>query len=69
MEGKRRIMCWAPTTIWDWTTDPEVIEAGIRALEQYGTGCSGSRFLNGTLEMHPEPGGGAWRGSCGSRGW
>lgn len=36
------------------TTDPEVIEAGIRALEQYGTGCSGSRFLNGTLEMHLE---------------
>ncbi len=31
-----------------------MVEAGIRALEQYGTGCSGSRFLNGTLQMHLE---------------
>ena len=31
-----------------------VVEAGIKALEKYGTGCSGSRFLNGTLEMHLE---------------
>ena len=30
------------------------IEAGIRALEKYGTGCSGSRFLNGTLDLHLE---------------
>ncbi len=36
------------------TTHPEVIEAGIRAFEQYGSGCSGSRFLNGTLSMHLE---------------
>lgn len=36
------------------TPDPQVIEAGIHALEQYGTGCSGSRFLNGTLQMHLE---------------
>lgn len=33
---------------------PEVVEAGIRALEKYGTGCSGSRFLNGTLDLHLE---------------
>ena len=36
------------------TTQPEVVEAGIKAFERYGTGCSGSRFLNGTLEMHLE---------------
>ena len=51
MEGKRRIMLGSNNYL-GLTTDPEVIEAGIRALEQYGTGCSGSRFLNGTLEMH-----------------
>jgi 7-keto-8-aminopelargonate synthetase-like enzyme len=36
------------------TTNPEVMEAGIRAIEKYGSGCSGSRFLNGTLELHLE---------------
>ncbi|MBQ7754527.1 MAG: aminotransferase class I/II-fold pyridoxal phosphate-dependent enzyme, partial [Clostridia bacterium] len=33
---------------------PEVVEAGIRALEEFGTGCSGSRFFNGTLTLHLE---------------
>ena len=36
------------------TVQPEIIEAGVKTLEQYGTGCSGSRFLNGTLQMHYE---------------
>ncbi len=31
-----------------------MVEVGIRAFEQYGSGCSGSRFLNGTLQMHLE---------------
>ncbi len=53
MEGKRRIMLGSNNYL-GLTTDPEVVEAGIRALEQYGTGCSGSRFLNGTLQMHLE---------------
>ena len=34
------------------TSHPEVIKAGIEALEKYGSGCSGSRFLNGTLDIH-----------------
>ena len=53
MEGKRRIMLGSNNYL-GLTTDPQVIEAGIHALERYGTGCSGSRFLNGTLEMHLE---------------
>ena len=53
MEGRRRIMLGSNNYL-GLTTCPEVIEAGIKALEQYGTGCSGSRFLNGTLEMHLE---------------
>ena len=53
MEGKRRIMLGSNNYL-GLTTDPEIIDAGIRAFERYGSGCSGSRFLNGTLEMHLE---------------
>ncbi|MBQ9046089.1 MAG: aminotransferase class I/II-fold pyridoxal phosphate-dependent enzyme [Oscillospiraceae bacterium] len=53
MEGKRRIMLGSNNYL-GLTTDEEVIEAGIAAFKQYGSGCSGSRFLNGTLEMHLE---------------
>ncbi len=53
MEGKRRIMLGSNNYL-GLTTKPEIIEAGIKALEKYGTGCSGSRFLNGTLQMHLE---------------
>ena len=53
MEGKRRIMLGSNNYL-GLTIHPEIIEAGIKALERYGTGCSGSRFLNGTLEMHLE---------------
>lgn len=51
MEGKRRIMLGSNNYL-GLTVDPDVVEAGIKALETYGTGCSGSRFLNGTLDMH-----------------
>ncbi len=34
--------------------DPEVREASIKAIEKYGTSCSGSRFMNGTLSLHEE---------------
>ena len=51
MEGKRRIMLGSNNYL-GLTTCPEVIDAGIKAIEKYGTGCSGSRYLNGTLEMH-----------------
>ena len=53
MEGKRRIMLGSNNYL-GLTIHPEIIEAGIKAFEQYGSGCSGSRFLNGTLEMHLE---------------
>ena len=36
------------------TKDPRVQEAAIKAVEKYGTSCSGSRFLNGTYELHEE---------------
>lgn len=51
MEGKRRIMLGSNNYL-GLTTHPAVIEAGVKAIEQYGSGCSGSRFLNGTLDLH-----------------
>ncbi len=53
MEGKRRIMLGSNNYL-GLTTHPRVIKAGVEALERYGSGCSGSRFLNGTLELHVE---------------
>lgn len=32
--------------------DERIIDAGIKAMEKYGSGCAGSRFLNGTLDLH-----------------
>ncbi|MBO4330916.1 MAG: aminotransferase class I/II-fold pyridoxal phosphate-dependent enzyme, partial [Oscillospiraceae bacterium] len=51
MEGKRRIMLGSNNYL-GLTTHPEIIEAGIKAFAKYGSGCSGSRFLNGTLDLH-----------------
>ncbi len=53
MEGKRRIMLGSNNYL-GLTVNEEVIEAGIQTLRQYGSGCSGSRFLNGTLKLHLE---------------
>ena len=36
------------------TNHPAVVEAAQAAIEKYGTGCTGSRFLNGTLDLHLE---------------
>ena len=37
-----------------FTHHPEVQEAAIKAIEKFGTGCTGSRFLNGNLSLHEE---------------
>ncbi len=51
MEGRRRIMLGSNNYL-GLTVHPEVVAAAIEATERYGTGCSGSRFLNGTLDLH-----------------
>lgn len=51
MEGKRRIMLGSNNYL-GLTVDPRVIKAADEAVLRYGTGCSGSRFLNGTLDLH-----------------
>jgi 8-amino-7-oxononanoate synthase len=49
--GHRLVMCGSNNYL-GLTTHPKVREAACRAVERYGTSCTGSRFLNGTLEMH-----------------
>lgn len=51
MEGKRTIMIGSNNYL-GLTSNQEVIDAGVEAIKKYGSGCSGSRFLNGTLDMH-----------------
>lgn len=51
MDGTKVIMLGSNNYL-GLTTNEKVINAGIKALEQYGSGCSGSRFLNGTLRQH-----------------
>lgn len=53
MEGRETIMIGSNNYL-GLTSDKRVIKAGVEALEKYGSGCSGSRFLNGTLDMHKE---------------
>ncbi len=51
MEGKRRIMIGSNNYL-GLTGDERVIEAGVKAMKEFGSGVSGSRFLNGTLTTH-----------------
>ena len=51
IEGKRTIMLGSNNYL-GLTSNPEVVNAGIEGLKKYGSGCSGSRFLNGTLDIH-----------------
>jgi 8-amino-7-oxononanoate synthase len=51
IEGGRRIMLGSNNYL-GLTHHPKVLEAAEKALRRYGSGCTGSRFLNGTLELH-----------------
>ncbi len=53
IEGKKVIMAGSNNYL-GLTSHPEVKEAAIKAVEKYGTGCSGSRYLTGTLDLHIE---------------
>jgi 8-amino-7-oxononanoate synthase len=53
MEGRERIMLGSNNYL-GLTGDPRVKQAARDALERYGTGLTGSRFLNGTLSLHLE---------------
>jgi len=53
MNGRRMIMIGSNNYL-GLTNHPKVKEAAIEAIKKYGTGCAGSRFLNGTLDIHVE---------------
>ncbi len=51
IEGRKMIMAGS-NNYHGLTADPRVKQAALRAVEKYGTGCSGSRYLTGTLDLH-----------------
>ena len=53
IEGRKVIMAGSNNYL-GLTAHPDVKEAAIKAVEKYGTGCSGSRYLTGTLDLHVE---------------
>lgn len=53
VEGKDMVMAGSNNYL-GLTAHPEVKEAAVHAIEKYGTGCSGSRYLTGTLDLHIE---------------
>src|SRR5438477_9320776 len=51
LAGRRMVMLGSNNYL-GLTNDPRVKEAAIEAIRKYGSGCAGSRFLNGTLDLH-----------------
>ena len=50
--GGHKVLMFGSNAYTGLTGDERVIEAGIKAMKKYGSGCAGSRFLNGTLDLH-----------------
>ncbi len=50
--GGHHVLMFGSNAYTGLTGDERVIEAGCKAMRQYGSGCAGSRFLNGTLDIH-----------------
>ena len=48
----RKVLMFGSNAYLGLTNHPKVKEAAINAIKKYGTGCAGSRFLNGTLDLH-----------------
>ncbi len=53
LDGKKTLM-FGSNSYLGLTNHPKILEAAKRAIDRYGSGCAGSRFLNGTLDIHLE---------------
>jgi len=54
LKSGKKVLMLGSNSYMGLTNHPEVKKAAIDAIEKYGTGCAGSRFLNGTLDIHTE---------------
>ena len=52
MISGKKVLMFGSNAYLGLTNHPKVKEAAIEAVKKYGTGCAGSRFLNGTLDLH-----------------
>ena len=52
--GGKKVLMFGSNSYLGLTSHPRVKEGAIKAVEKYGSGCAGSRFLNGTLDIHLE---------------
>jgi 8-amino-7-oxononanoate synthase len=50
----KRVLMFGSNSYLGLTSHPKIKEAAKKAIDKYGTGCAGSRFLNGTLDIHVE---------------
>jgi 8-amino-7-oxononanoate synthase len=50
----KKVLMFGSNSYLGLTNHPKIKEASKRAIDKYGTGCAGSRFLNGTLDIHIE---------------
>ena len=50
----KKVLMFGSNSYLGLTNNPKIKEAAIAAIKKYGTGCAGSRFLNGTLDIHVE---------------
>lgn len=54
LKGDKKLLMLGSNSYLGLTNHPDIKEAAIKAIKKYGTGCGGSRFLNGTLDIHEE---------------
>ena len=54
MIDHKRVLMFGSNSYLGLTNHPKIKEASKKAIDKYGTGCAGSRFLNGTLDIHIE---------------
>jgi 8-amino-7-oxononanoate synthase len=54
MIDHKRVLMFGSNSYLGLTSHPKIKEASKKAIDKYGTGCAGSRFLNGTLDIHIE---------------